>query len=264
MRVQTKKQGSGKAEERSFRDYFSAQAKEYATHRPTYPQALFDYLATLAPALRRAWDCGTGNGQAALKLAEHFVEVIATDASAEQIENAFAHERVHYRVEPAEKSSIESGTVDVVTVGTAVHWFDFDAFYEEVQRVGKAGAVLAVWTYHLPAVSPAVDEVLERYYREVLDGYWPERFDYLRQRYRTLPFPFAEVPSPNFPMEAQWSMHEMVGFMASWSATRRYAEEEGQHPLEIVLDDLREAWGQEDEKRKVQWTLYTRIGRLRR
>lgn len=248
----------------SFRDYFSEKAQEYAKHRPGYPQALFDYLATLAPGLRRAWDCGTGNGQAALKLAEHFVEVIATDASAEQIENAFAHDRVRYRVEPAESTSIAGGTVDLTTVGTAVHWFEFDGFYEEVRRVSKPGAVLAVWTYHLPAVSPAVDRVLERYYGEVLDGYWPERFDYLRKRYRTLPFPFAEVESPDFPMHAEWSMHEMVGFMASWSATRTYMEKEGHHPLEIVLDELREGWGREDQKRTVQWTLYTRVGRLPR
>lgn len=130
-----------------FRDYFSAQAQQYARHRPQYPGELFDYLASLAPAHECAWDCGAGNGQAYVELARYFQRVIATDASEEQIQNAFPHERVDYRVEEAEKASIPGNSVDLVTVGTAVHWFDFDPFYAEVRRVGKPGAVLAVWIH---------------------------------------------------------------------------------------------------------------------
>ena len=127
-----------------FRDFFSSQSKEYAKHRPGYPEAMFDYLASLAPSREFAWDCGTGNGQAALALVERFQHVIATDASAVQIENAFPHERIEYRIEPSEKTSIPANSVDLITVGTAVHWFDFDPFYAEVRRVGKPDAILAV------------------------------------------------------------------------------------------------------------------------
>lgn len=160
----------------TFQDHFSEQAKEYARHRPTYPAAMFAYLASLAPSQELAWDCGTGNGQAAIALAEQFQHVIATDASASQIENAFPHERVEYRVEPSEQTSLPTGAVDLVTVGTAVHWFDFDRFYTEVRRVTKANGILAVWTYSFPDIMPAVERWIENFYFMTLKGFWPERW----------------------------------------------------------------------------------------
>lgn len=68
-----------------FGDHFSAQAKQYAAFRPTYPPELVAYLAQLAPGRELAWDCGTGQGQAARLLAAEFRQVVATDASAAQL-----------------------------------------------------------------------------------------------------------------------------------------------------------------------------------
>ena len=245
-----------------FHDHFSEQAKDYAEYRPTYPDALFDYLASIAPATERAWDCGTGNGQAALALTAHFRRVIATDGSAEQIANAFAHERIEYRVEQAEKTTIEPDSVDLITVGTAVHWFDFDAFYDEVRRVGRPGSVLAVWTYFFPVIDPGVDHWLERFYRETLDGYWPERIRHLETHYRMLPFPFAEIEAPAFHMEAEWDLQDLMGFIASWSATQKYLQDQGKDALDGVMRELQAKWGKENQVRSIKWPLYFRIGRL--
>lgn len=246
----------------SFRDHFSRQAAEYARYRPTYPAALFEVLAGLAPARDLAWDCGTGSGQAARMLADHFQRVIGTDASADQIANALPHERVEYRVEPAEETSLLPGSVDLIAVGTAVHWFDFDEFYAEVRRVGRPGAILAVWTYHLVSIAPAVDRYTERYYRDILGSYWPERIDYLDKGYRTLPFPFDEIAPPDIKMETQWTLDHLIGFLASWSAVKSYLEEHGRHPLDEIVDGLRESWGDPARLRKAIWPLHFRIGRL--
>src|ERR1044071_1842117 len=97
--------------------------------RPRYPQKLFEYLASVAPGRQLAWDCATGNGQAAVGLASVFDRVIATDASEKQIANAQQRERVEYRLAPAENSGLESATVDLVTVAQALHWFDMEQFY---------------------------------------------------------------------------------------------------------------------------------------
>jgi len=245
-----------------FRDYFSEQAKEYARHRPGYPAAMFDYLASLAPNRDLAWDCGTGNGQAALLLADQFQHVIATDASAAQIENAFPHERVEYRVEPSEKTTIPAGRVDLITVGTAVHWFDFDLFYAEVRHVGKANGIIAVWTYHLPIIDPQVDIWLERFYREKLAGYWPERIRYLDQRYRSLPFPFEEIQPPAFEMEATWDLDKLIGFLASWSAVRKLVEMQGETGFEAHVKELEGVWGEKTQEKKIRWPLHFRIGRI--
>ena len=246
-----------------FRDYFSAQAKEYALHRPVYPQKMFDYLASLAPSKELAWDCGTGNGQAALALAENFQHVIATDASAAQIESAFPHEKIEYRVEPSENTTIASNSIDLITVGTAVHWFDFEAFYQEVRRVSKQNGILAVWTYHFPVIEPEIDRWLEHFYWDTLSGFWPERIHYLEERYKTLPFPFEEIKPPEFEMQAIWELDNMAGFLASWSAVRNLVEAQGESAFDKPIKELERIWKKGTRKRKFRWPLHFRIGRVK-
>jgi len=245
-----------------FRDYFSDHARDYLRYRPGYPSVLFEYLASLAPSRELAWDCGTGSGQAAVGLAKLFKRVIATDASEEQIKHAIPNENVDYRVEPAERTSISAHTVDLVTVGVAVHWFDFEPFYEEVRRVSKPAAIIAVWTYHYPDISPAVNEVIDRYNREILAGYWPERIHYLTEHYATLPFPFTPVSSPMFEMQSNWDLSDLVGFINSWSASRHYLANNGPDSLHKVWTDLENTWGASTEKRLIRWPLYLRVGRI--
>jgi SAM-dependent methyltransferase len=120
-----------------FKDHFSRQAADYAKFRPSYPREIFDYVGSIAPSRQLAWDCGTGNGQAAVGLASVFARVIATDASEKQIANAQPHERVEYRVAPAENSGTKSGSVDLIMVAQALHWFDLDRFYAEARRAMK-------------------------------------------------------------------------------------------------------------------------------
>jgi SAM-dependent methyltransferase len=244
-----------------FEDHFSAQSMQYAQFRPRYPGAMYAYLASVAPGRALAWDCGTGNGQAAVGLAGHFERVHATDASADQIAHSIPHPKVDYRVEGAEQVSLESGSVDLVTVAQAVHWFDFDRFYAEVKRVLKTDGILAVWTYHLPKIFPGTDMALSRYYSEVLAGFWPERIRYLEERYRTLLFPFEETIPPPFEMKTDWDRNQLMGFLDSWSATQKYREQKGRHPLEEIWEELSSDWKDEAEKRTVRWALYFRIGR---
>ena len=174
----------------SFVDHFSRLAQDYARYRPQYPAALFDYIASLTIDHDRAWDVGTGNGQAAIGLARHFDRVIATDPSANQIANAIPHERISYRISSAEETDIESQSIDVATTAQAIHWFDFDRFYAEVRRVLKPGGVIVAWCYHQADIEPRIDQLLAHYYYEVLGGYWSPRLHFVEERYRTIPFPF--------------------------------------------------------------------------
>lgn len=246
----------------SFEDHFSKQAREYAQYRPHYPRELFDYLASISPSHQLAWDCGTGNGQAAQELVRYFNRVVATDASADQLAQAVPHDRIDYRVERAEEVSLENNSVDLVTVAVAVHWFDLEPFYETVRRVAVPNGILAAWTYHLPMIEPAIDRVLAHYYREVLDGYWPERIRYLDQRYQTLPFPFEELNPPDFEMQVEWDLEHIVGFLESWSATKRYRTERGQDPVGIIWSELAKTWGELSQQRIIRWPIYLRVGRI--
>jgi len=244
-----------------FEDHFSKIAREYSRYRPGYPAELFAYLASVSPQRRLAWDCGTGNGQAAVALARHFERVIATDPSSEQLAQALPHPEVEYRHERAETSSLDSECAGLATVALAVHWFDLDSFYREVRRVLAAGGVLAVWCYHLPSIHPEIDRIVNGYYADVLAGFWPERIRYVHEHYQTLPFPFQELKPPDFEMQADWNLEQFLGFVGSWSATRKYEAARGRNPLSLIWDDLSGAWGSPDRKVHIRWPVYLRVGR---
>jgi SAM-dependent methyltransferase len=244
----------------SFKDHFSKQAADYARFRPGYPRELFDYLVSIAPSRRLAWDCGTGNGQAAAGLASVFDAVIATDASEKQITNAELHERVDYLVAPAEDSSIDFGTVDLIMVAQALHWFDLDRFYAEARRVLKSDGVLAASAYNLLHSNPAIDEVVNRYYYEVVGPFWPQERKLVEQ-FDNLPFPFHEIDPPKFEMTAQWNLDHLVGYLRTWSSTHRFMAAKGSDPLKQIMGELRAAWGTPEQTRNVIWPLTLRIGR---
>lgn len=246
----------------AFKDHFGGHAQDYARFRPTYPAALYTYLAGLAPARELAWDCATGSGQAALGLAVHFAHVVATDASAGQIAAAAAHPTIEYRVAPAEHSGLASANADLVTVAQALHWFDLDAFYAEVRRVLKPDGVIAAWCYALMRISPKVDAVIDRYYREIVGPHWPPERAHVDAHYRTLAFPFTEAVAPPFRMDTRWTLDEFIGYLDTWSATQRYVQANGTHPLEQIREPLAWAWGADRAARTIVWPLHLRIGRV--
>ena len=244
----------------TFKDHFSRQAADYAKFRPGYPRELFDYLGSIAPSRQVAWDCGAGNGQAAVALASVFDRVIATDASEKQIANAQPYERVEYRVAPAENSGIESDTIDLIMVAQALHWFDLDRFYVEARRVLKSDGVLAASAYNLLHINSAIDEVVNRYYYEVVGPFWPQERKLVEQ-FDNLPFPFQEIDPPKFEMKAQWNLDHLVGYLRTWSSTQRFIAAKGSDPLKQIIDELRAAWGTPEQTRNVIWLVTLRIGR---
>lgn len=244
----------------TFKDHFSAHAGEYAKFRPRYPKELFRYLAKIVPEKEIAWDCATGNGQAAVELAEYFTQVIATDASQQQIANAKPHGRVEYRVAPAEKSGMDPGAVDLITVAQALHWFDLDRFYLEARRVLKPGGIIAVWSYNLLEITPEIDTIINHYYYNVVGSFWPpERA--LVEKFDTLPFPFPEVETPQFAMALEWNLEHLLGYLGTWSATQRYIAANQQDPVESIRQDLSSTWGDAQQLRQVAWPLTLRLGR---
>jgi len=246
----------------TFKDHFSTQAYDYARYRPDYPQDLFAWLANESPARALAWDSATGSGQAALSLAEHFSAVTATDASEAQIRHAHAHPRVAYAVSPSEGTAIATGAVDLVFVAQALHWFDLPAFYREVHRVTRQGALVAVCSYALMAVEPAIDAVVEHFYSHTLEGHWPPERVHVERGYSDLPFPFARIDHPNFEMCRQWDLATLLGYLGTWSAVARYRNANGADPLQALANELAACWGDPDTAKAVRWPLKLMIGRV--
>ena len=244
----------------SFKDHFSSKAAIYAKARPTYPPALFAELARLAPGKSLAWDCGSGNGQAAVALAAHFEQVVATEPSAAQLAEAVAHPRVRY-VQGAELApGLADGSADIVTAAAAVHWFDLKLFYPEVHRVLRPGGLLAVWGYRLCRIAPEVDVLLQRFYTETVGPYWPPERKLPESGYRLLDFPFPEIPLPVLNLELDWTAGEFLDYLRTWSAVTRYQAAKGVDPVTGFAPELAKAWG--EGRRRVIWPLGGRLGRV--
>lgn len=246
----------------SFKDHFSASAEQYRVFRPTYPAALFDWLARIAPAREAALDCGCGNGQAAVLLAPRFRTVFAVDPSREQILNAMPRENVDYRIAPAEATGLADGSVDLVVAGQALHWFDFERFYPEVRRVVRpTGGVFAAFTYGLIQLGGAVDGVIGNFYHQVLADYWPPERRHVDSGYQSLPFPFPEIAAPCFELVETWDVERLVGYLTTWSAVKEYRRRTGSDPVPVVAEELSRAWGGV-ASREVRWPLALRVGRV--
>jgi SAM-dependent methyltransferase len=244
------------------KDHFSGHADRYEAFRPNYSEALFTYLVSLCNRRELAWDCATGNGQAAVALTPYFQSVIATDASEKQIERARLRANVRYLVAPADRAPLGDASVDLVTVAQALHWFDLPSFYAEVRRVVRPGGVLAVWCYELHAISAEIDVIISRLYSDVVGAYWPPERRLVEHGYAALPFPFDELTPPSFQMTHEWDLGHLLGYVDSWSATQRYRAHTGKDPRDLIKSELEAAWGDLDQLRTVTWPLRVRAGRV--
>lgn len=244
-----------------FKDLFSGHAAAYAAARPTYPEALFDWLATLAPAEATVLDAGCGNGQASVALAGRFARVIATDPSAQQIANAIPHARVAYRVAPAEASGLPDAAVALVTAAQAVHWFDPARFADECRRVLVPGGAVAVWCYGVNAIAPEVDAVTRRLYDELTGPYWAPERRHIDAGLATLPFPFARIAAPGFAMRARWTLPQYLDYLRTWSSCQKYLQVHGEDPVTLLGAEFARAWGAPARAREVAFPLHLLAGR---
>jgi SAM-dependent methyltransferase len=251
---------NGEEELTAFHDLFSRAAAEYAAHRPRYPARLFAELAARVPRTELAWDCATGNGQAALGLAEHFARVVATDASAAQIAAAAPHERVSYHVALACASDLPSSAVDLVTVAQALHWLDRDAFFREARRVLVPGGVIAVWCYGLLEIDEHVDRIVRRFYEKTVGPYWSPERRLVDDGYRSVEFPFVEFALPSLAIEQQLTLDQLGGYLRTWSATQKYAADRREDPVAPLLTELESEWGDRPSARRTRWPLSLRAG----
>jgi SAM-dependent methyltransferase len=244
--------------------HFSSVSADYAQHRPSYPPALASALAALAPARRLALDVGCGSGQLSLLLAEHFDRVLATDSSAEQIAKAKPHPRITYRCEPAEMSSAEAASVDLVTVAQAAHWFDLPAFYDAVRRIASPGAAIALITYGVMLVEEDIDARFQQFYWHEIQPFWPPERKHVESGYRDLAFPFAFLPMPALSIERDWTLADLLGYLRTWSAVGAAHKARRDDVIERFEADLADIWGDAERRRRVSWPIAVRAGRLRK
>lgn len=241
---------------------FSQSSGQYAKHRPRYPEELFAYLNEICTGHDLAWDCATGTGQAAVSLSNYFKKVEATDISKEQIKNAIGNPKVSYSVSPAEQTSFGSESFDVVTVATAIHWFDQQKFFEEVNRVLKPAGVFAIWAYGFFEIEPEIDKIIFEELLKPIDIFWAEGNRQVMNGYKDLVMPFVEIhTNPSFNIHLEWDRNQLLAYLGTWSAVKRYLAEVGTNPLERLEEKLNSVWGEASLIKPVRMPIAFRASR---
>jgi ubiquinone/menaquinone biosynthesis C-methylase UbiE len=244
------------------KDLFSGHAGLYARYRPGYPAELIEYILGFCNERNVAWDCATGNGQAAVILSEYFNEVDATDISAQQLANAVQKPNILYRVAPAESTPFADNRFDLITVATAYHWLNWEAFRAEVLRVGKPGSVIAAWAYNvIRAEDEAIDKIIQQFYWNIIGQYWDPERRYVDQAYATVDFNFTPLPSKEFSHHVLWDKQTFKGYLHTWSAVQKYIRENNQSPVTFIDDEVDSVW-KENEPKAFHFPLFLRIGRI--
>ncbi|MFN3605088.1 MAG: class I SAM-dependent methyltransferase [Leptonema sp. (in: bacteria)] len=245
------------------KDRFSKQSKKYLKFRPKYPKNLYDIIYNVLEnnhnPFETAWDCGTGNGQAALELAKRFKIVYATDLSKKQIEYATKKENIFYRIEPAEKTSLIDHSIDLTVVAQALHWFNFNEFFKEVQRVSKKSGMLAVWCYSTCKFEDQnTNSIFSSFYRETLGPYWDKERMLVESGYKEIHFPFTKILDTILNYEISFTRERFQGYISTWSSVQNFIRKNQKDPTLIFTNQIREIWSRE-EKKKVTFPIYLKI-----
>lgn len=247
----------------AFHDHFSAVAAEYSSARPEYPEALFDWIAAIAPSTEHVWEAGCGSGQASRSLARRFACVSATDPSGAQVAQAQGPANLVFSVEPAEKCSLPDASIDAVCVAQALHWFDRDRFFAQCMRVLKPDGVLVAWGYQdIEVPEPLV--VANAALQDRVRDYWPPQRADIDAAYASYRWPFEPIDTPHFELRAEWPLARLLGYFSSYSASKRCHEATGQDPVALHAAALAAAWGDPDVPRPVRWPLFVHACRKAR
>lgn len=240
---------------------FSEQAPAYARYRPHYPEEMYEYILNHLQQQNRAWDCGTGSGQVAGVLSRYFRNVYASDISKRQLSHAVRKDNIEYYNVSAEDTGFPAGIFDLVTVGQAIHWFDFDRFYEEVRRTSTDGALLAVFGYGRLEINTEADSLIHRFYEEVFGNEFSTERDMINNNYRTIPFPFEEIQTPAFEIRLQWTVNHLEGFFNSWSSVQKCKREKGYDPTIGIMEKVTEKLPG-GKKFSVRFPVFLRLGKI--
>lgn len=243
------------------KDLFSTQADAYKKFRPVYPQALYDYIFSFVNSRDMALDVATGNGQAAVVLANFFKTVYATDISTAQLANAEQRDNITYMECAAEQTPFKPHMFDLITVAQAYHWLQHDAFAAEVTRIAKRGAVIAVWVYdRFETDDLALNRLMDLFYFDVIGPYWDEARKHVDAHYNDLSFPYAPLPTRPFFIEAIWTKEDLLGYLSSWSSVQQYIQVHGTSPLPLIQSELHNLIGAAPIA--VRFPIYLHIGRV--
>ena len=118
--------------------------------------------------------------------------------------------------------------------------------------------MIAVWAYTLLRISPEIDSIIQHFYRETTDPFWPPERCLVDAGYRSIEFPFEELSPPKFKLRTRWNLDQLLGYLRTWSATKKFIATKGFDPVDLLAQELNAVWVDPDQTREMTWPLRLR------
>lgn len=252
---------------------------EYSKFRPSYSREIYSLIYQFhsqnGGEYIYALDVGCGTGQVTVEIAKKFTQVYGFDTLAEQINHATARDNIVYHVGPGEDlSKFSDHCLDLITVGTAFHWFDHAKFFDEAKRVLKPNGTLAVFGYYFPVIkneTKANDTVKSVTYG-IFDKYANTNVRFMQNMYRDIKFPFElqkwyitpksedvtniSEPTQGSLMEATMTIERFGHYIKTASAYLNYMDDEKNKgkgdPVDLMIPQLMKDLGVTDLNHFIQ------------
>jgi len=108
-------------------------------------------------------------------------------------------------------------------------------------------------------VDEAIDKIIHHFYEGVLNGFWDPERKYIDEGYKTIPFPFQEIQTPQFHFQLQWNAEQLLGYLGTWSAVQHYTDKIKLDPLDEIREELVASFDN-NESKPVTFPILLRIG----
>ncbi|MDH5367685.1 MAG: class I SAM-dependent methyltransferase, partial [Cyclobacteriaceae bacterium] len=165
---------------------------------------------------------------------------------------------IHYSISKAESTKFPDNHFDLITVGQALHWFNFEAFFKEVKRVLKLNGTLAVWGYNNMLINPEIDKINLDFYQNITKPYWDGERKHIDNQYSDIDFPFEKIESKSFEIIKKWNLPNLEGFFNTLSAEQHFITKEGYSPVPKLIDRFKPIW-KEGEMKVVRFPLFLKL-----
>ncbi len=221
-------------------DKFTGKADFYEKFRPSYPDALIDFLYENAQCDTVA-DIGAGTGKFTRCLLKRSWKVIAVEPNADMRERLSGINGISVVNASAENTGLPDNSVGLVTVAQAFHWFDEERFKAECKRILADGGKLAVIynerSYDGCEISSVRDGICQRYCGAFHSGHVGKRSSeegalFLKNEY------FSKVEVFGCGNDIETDINGFVGDTLS----RSYALREGDKEFNAFVQELENAF----------------------
>ncbi len=229
---------------------FGNQAENYTKYRKPYTEKLYELLFSLAPqGQKKILDIACGTGKSTEPLVKDVVEVFGCDHDPLMITEAqkqaeIKNLSIHYSVADVEHLPFADASFDVVTVGTAFHWFVNEKSATEIKRVLKdKGLLFVFWTLTVKDV-PEEDSLPRSFFQSFNWEKVPQKLrdlNYISTFFKEQGF--ENIETSRISVSHNDTVEEQVGLMKTASSYELLSESEKERFVKEMTETLTKKLG---------------------